>query len=142
MQEILGIVCVLFGAVGWIGQTMSSIDFPLAQRLGLQEKSEDTDALYLLTELNAARWDAVVLWPLILAGILLLLDHPWWPYVSLVAAGIYLDAAGREAAKYVSFSRGGVRTGTAKEKRTAFGFYASMGIIALWLLVYAGWSLS
>ncbi len=141
MQKILGLVCVLFGALGWIGQTISAINFPLAQKLGLQEKSEDTDPLYRMAELNASRWDAVVLWSIIAAGILMLIDHTWWPYVSLVASGIYLDTAGREAAKYLSLLEGGVKTGTAKETRTALSFYGIMAVISLWLMVYAAWSL-
>jgi len=141
MQDLLGVVCVLFGAVGWIGQLISSINFPLAQRLGLQEQTEDTDALYRLAELNAARWDTVVLWSLIAAGILMLIDHNWWPYVSLLAGGIYLDTAGREAAKYLSLSLGGVKTGTPKEKCTAVCFYAIMALIALWVIVHAAWRL-
>ena len=141
MQKILGLVCVLFGAIGWIGQTISAINFPLAQKLGFQEKSEDTDPLYRIAELNAARWDAVVLWSIIAAGILLLIDHTWWPYVSLVASAVYLDTAGREAAKYLSFLKGGIKTGTAKEKRTAFCFFGIMAIISLWLMVYAACSL-
>ena len=141
MQKLLGIVCVFFGALGWIGQTISAMNFPLAQRLGLQEKSADTDPLYRLAELNAAKWDALVLWTLIVAGMLMLFDHSSWPYASLIASGIYLDTAGREAAKYVSLSNGGVRTGTAKERRTAFCFFAVMGAISLWVMVYSAWSL-
>ncbi len=141
MQIILGLVCVLFGALGWIGQTISAINFPLAQKLGLQEQSEDTDPLYRRAELKTARWDAVVLWSMVAAGFLMLFDHAWWPYVSLVASGIYLDTSGREAAKYLSLLGGGVKTGTAKEKRTALSLYGIMAVISLWLMIYAAWSL-
>ena len=30
------------------------------------------------------------------AGLLMLWDHPWWPFAALVAGGVYIDAAGRE----------------------------------------------
>jgi hypothetical protein len=97
--------------------------------------------LYRLAELNAARWDAAVLWSLVAAGILMLLDQKWWPYVALISSGIYLDTAGREAAKYLSLFKGGVKTGTAKEKRIALAFYGIMAAISLWLMVYAVWIL-
>ena len=42
---VLGIICLLFGAIGWGGQVISGINYPLAQRLGLQEKSAGTDPL-------------------------------------------------------------------------------------------------
>ena len=39
-------------------------------------------------EHNAARWDSLVLWIMIAAGALMLLDHSWWPFVGLVAAAM------------------------------------------------------
>ena len=137
MKTVLGVVCVLFGGFGWLGQTISWINFPLAQKLGLQEKSAGTDPLFRLAELNAARWDSCVLWSLIGAGVLMLIDNPWWPHVSLVAGGVYLDTAGREAAKYMSLRNGGVRVGDSKEVKTALFFYGLLAVIALWVIVFA-----
>jgi len=137
MQMILGIVCVLFGALGWTGQLLSAVSFERAQRLGLQEKSEETDLLFRLAERHAAVWDALVLWPMILCGVLILLDHSAWPAAALVAGGIYLDAAGRETAKIRSLSLGGIRIGGPSAKRIQRVFFALMAGLAAWLLVYA-----
>lgn len=142
MQTVLGVVCILFGGFGWAGQLISGINYPLAQSLALQEKSEGMDTLFRLAEINAARWDSFVLWTLAAAGILMLLNNAWWPYVSLVAGGIYLDAAGREAAKCLALRKGGVRIGSPKDLRIAAVFFCIMAAIALWVITYAIWTIA
>lgn len=132
---------MLFGGIGWVGQLISGINYPLAQRLGLQEKSEGTDPLFQRAETNAARWDSFVLWTLLAAGILMLINNHWWPYVSLVAGGIYLDGAGREVAKCISLSKEGIRIGTPKDLKIAAVFFIAMSVIALWVIIYAIWFL-
>lgn len=142
MRIALGVICVLFGGIGWVGQVISGINYPLAQRLGLQEKSEGTDPLFQHAETNAARWDSFVLWTLLAAGILMLANNYWWPHLSLIAGGIYLDGAGREAAKCISLRKGGVRIGTPKDLWVAAVFFLIMATIALWVIIYAIWSLA
>lgn len=142
MRVLLGIVCVLFGGFGWIGQMISGINYPLAQRLNLQEKSQGTDPLFRRAETNAARWDSLVLWALLLAGILMLADNQWWPLVSLIAGGIYLDGAGREVAKCISLRKGGIRIGDAKDLKVAAFFFSLMVIVALWVIIYSLWFLA
>ncbi|MBP7828631.1 MAG: hypothetical protein KA248_01800 [Kiritimatiellae bacterium] len=137
MKTALAIVCILFGALGWIGQVISGMNYGLAQRLGLQEKSEGTDPLFRTAERNAARWDGLVLWTLILAGVLMLFNSPWWPPAALVAGGIYLDTAGREVAKLTSLKRHGVRVGSPANQRTQRFFFTLMAAVALGVLVCA-----
>lgn len=141
MRIVLGIICVLFGGIGWLAQVISGINYPLAQRLGLQEKSEGTDPLFRRAESNTARWDSLVLWTLLAAGILMLTNNYWWPYLSLVAGGIYLDGAGREVAKYISLRKCSIRIGTPKDLRIAAVFFITMVIIALWAIIYSIWFL-
>jgi hypothetical protein len=142
MRLVLGAVAVVFGAFGWIGQGISAISFPLAQRLGLQEKDDVADSLFLDAERNAARWDSLVLWSLPLAGILMLIDNDWWPYVALIAGGVHVDAGGREAAKYLALRKNGVRVGSAKDVRTAVGAYIALIVIGLWMLAFAVWAIA
>jgi hypothetical protein len=141
MRIVLGVVCIVFGTFGWLGQMISAFNFPLAQKLGLQEKDDNTDEAFRHAELHSAKWDVYVLWTLILAGILMLLKDPWWPYVSLIAGGIYIDAAGREMAKFVSLKQSGVRIGSGRDVRIATFFFSLMALIGLWVLVYALWFL-
>ena len=103
MQIILGWILILFPGILFLGQLISSFNFSLAQRLGLQEKPETADPLLLRAERYVAYWDLVTIVWLPVAGILMVVNHPWWPLVSLIGASIYIDAAGREAAKNLSF---------------------------------------
>ena len=137
MLTITGIVCVLFGLVCVVGQLISVVNFPLAQKLGLQEKNDSTDPLYRRLELNTARWDLIVLWTLPAAGVLMLVDHAWWPYLTLVAGGCCIDTAGRETAKVLGLAKQGVRTGSYAETRLFFVFLGAMFLIGVWCVAVA-----
>jgi len=130
-------------ASGWLfvalsllvaGQLVSVVDFGLAQRLGLQEKPEGVDPLLGRLEWGTALWDVLVLWTLPVAGILMLLDHSWWPYVALIGGGVYLDTGGREAVKILALHRHGVRVGGPGQLRLFMGtfvFLAATGCLAV-----------
>ena len=141
MRIVLGIICVLLGGIGWSGQVLSGINYPLAQRLGLQEKSEGTDPLFRRAETNTARWDIFVLWTLWASGILMLTNNPWWQYLSLIAGGIYLDTAGREVAKLLSLSKEGIKIGTSKDLKVAAVTFFSLFVIGIWAIAYSLWFL-
>ena len=128
---------LIVGAIGLIGQLVSAVDFRLAQRLGLQEKDEGTDPLYRRLELHAARWDVIVLWTLPVAGILMLLDHRWWPSAGLLAGGINLDAGGREVAKILGLRAEGVRVGTRREARAGLVAITILALLGLGLGAYS-----
>ncbi len=132
----IGLLCLLFGAFGWFTQLISWTAPALARRLGFQEGERDTDPLYRTAEWWTALWDTLVLWTLAAAGLLIMVRHPFAPWLSLIAAGILLDAGGREAAKYAALRRSGVRTGTPAQLRRAAAAYLSMILLSLILLTY------
>lgn len=127
----------MIGSVGFLGQLVSSVDFQLAQRLGLQERDEETGPLYRRLELNTARWDLFVLWTLPLAGVLMLVGHAWWPYAALVARGVHVDAGGRETAKVLGLRAQGVRIGSAREVRLALVLLPLLTVVGAALVVYS-----
>lgn len=137
VQITIGWVLVLFGGALYIAQMISSYDFSLAQRLGIQEKAENADPLFQRSERYIAYWDLLTLGWLPLAGILMIIDHAWWPIMSLLAGAIYLDTSGREAAKNLSFKHEGVRVGDDKEQRVFFPFYIVMAVIAVVVIAYS-----
>jgi hypothetical protein len=128
VRIILGIVFVLWWLL-YLGQLVSVVNLPLAQRLGLQEKPGSVDSLVTRLELGTARWDLVSLWVLPMAGILMLIDHGWWPVFALVGGGIFVDAGGREAVKLSALRQHGVPIGTPKELRLAMVVYAVLVIV-------------
>jgi len=103
MQEITGWILIIFGGSLYLAQIISSINFSLAQKLGLQEKSETSDPLLLRSERYTAYWNLLTLIWLPVAGYLMIINHYLWPILLLTGGAIYLDTAGREAVKSLSF---------------------------------------
>ncbi len=136
LQIILGLLWLVVGRFFYAGQFVSTVNFPLAQRLGLQEKPENVDPLIRKLEKNAAGWDLLAIWIPPLAGILMLLDHEAWPAMCLVASGIYFDTGGREWAKIRGLRAHGVPVGNDKERKVIFGTFSFFLVTGL-----AGFSL-
>ena len=137
MQESIGWTAVVFGGALYFAQLISSVNFQLAQRLGIQENAEFADPLLQRSERYAAYWDLVTLGWLPLAGALMLADHKAWPMLALLGGAIYLDTSGREAAKILSFRHEGMPMGTEKQQRVFFASYLIMLIIALLMIFSA-----
>ena len=137
MQFILGWGLLVLGGALYLAQVISSVNFRLAQRMGLQEKPEVTASLLQRSERYTAYWDLVSLGWMPLAGFLMIMDHDWWPILSLIAGVVYFDAAGREAAKNITFRHEGLEMGTDKQQILYFGSYVVMVVISLPLIVYS-----
>ena len=137
MQVIIGWTLIIFGGALYLAQVISSVNFQLAQRLGLQEKPETSDALLQRSERYTAYWDLLTLLWLPVAGILMVTNHHLWPVISLIGGTIYLDTAGREAVKNLSFQHEGVKVGTEKERRVFFASYIVMAVIAVIVIIYS-----
>ena len=96
MNIIWGIILILFTLLlCWLGQVINATSPALAAKLGLSEPESDVDPIFFLDGRAEAIWDALILWTLPMAGILLLLDNPSWAYFGLVGGGMYLYFAGR-----------------------------------------------
>ena len=137
MQQLIGWILVIFPGILFFGQCISSVNFSLAQKLGLQENPEESDPLLQRAERYTAYWDLVTLAWLPIAGVLMILDISIWPVVSFFGAAIYLDAAGREAAKNLSFKHEGVRIGPPRQQRLFFATYIVMGILGIIVIAYS-----
>ena len=134
MRIVVGILCSSLWIM-YAGQLISVVNFGLAQRLGLQESPDNTDPLSSGLEMWTARWDLVWLWTLPTAGILMLMDHAWWPYAAMIGGGAYVDTGGREAAKVLGLKQQGVRTGSPGENRLYMIVVTSLVVIGLLAIV-------
>ena len=137
MQIILGWCLLILGGGLYLAQVISSVNFQLAQRLGIQEKPEATDPILQRSERYTAYWDLVTLGWLPLAGILMIINHSWWPVIALIGSSIYLDTSGREAAKNMSLRHEGIKTGTDRQKQWFFISYIVMAVIAIFVIIYS-----
>ena len=112
MHLFWGVVLVVFTLlVCWLGQTISALSPRLAVKLGLTERESDVDPAFYADVRGEAIWDMVILWVLPVAGILLILNSPWWVYFGLVGGGMYLYFAGRGIVVRVVMQRRGIRIG-------------------------------
>jgi hypothetical protein len=107
VQITIGWTCLILGALLYIAQLISSIDFKLAQQLGIQENPEETNSILQTAERYTAWWDLVTLGWLPLAGLLMILESPCWPVVGLVGGAIYFDTSGGKRQKSSVFERRG-----------------------------------
>ena len=130
MRTIIGILS-LPGWLLYIGQLVSVVNFPLAQRLGLQESADSADPMLRPMEFRAAAWDLLWLWTMPSAGILMLAGHEWWPYAAMIGGGAWVDVGGREGAKILGLRKHGVRTGSQGEHNLAMGVYVYFIVVGL-----------
>ena len=133
MRTLVGILCSALWLL-YIGQIISVVNFGLAQKLGLQESPDNADPVFSHLELWAARWDLWWLWTLPTAGILMLINHPWWPYAAMIGGATYVDTGGRETAKVLGLRQQGVRTGSPREHRlviSTFALFLGIGGLAI-----------
>ena len=133
----MGWTFLILGGLLYVAQVISSVNFELAQKLGIQEDADEADSILQTAERFTAYWDLVTLGWLPIAGILMIADHDYWPVVGLIGGAIYLDASGREAAKILSFRKEGVRLGTEQQQRVFFASYLVMAFMGLILIGYS-----
>lgn len=127
MLAAWGIVVVALSLLCWAGQLLSMVAPKAAARASLMEAEADVDPTYWADIRGEARWDALTLWVMVVAGILLMADAGAWPYFALVGGGMYLYFGGRGIATRMIMVR----------ERIAIGAPASVRIGILFLAIWA-----
>ncbi len=130
MNVVGGLVLIALSLLAWGGQTIVWLAPTAGERLGLAEAEDDVDATYWADIRGEAAWDAATLWTLLLAGVLLVVDHDGWAYFGLVGGGMYIYFAGRGIVTRREMLRRGRRIGSPESVRT--------GIVALVIWGVAG----
>jgi hypothetical protein len=137
MNIVWGAILVIISLIGWLGQIISALSPTVATKLGVTEPEADVDPAFYADVRGEAIWDALILWTLPLAGILLILNSPWWPYFGLVGGGMYLYFAGRGIAVRLVMQRRGIRIGKPETLNVAYVFLALWGLVAIITIIMA-----
>ena len=141
MNLIWGAILIIFtGILCWLGQVINASSPSLAVRLGLDEPEADVDSTFFVDGRGEAIWDALILWPLPLAGILLLVNNPLWAYFGLVGGGMYLYFAGRGLVVRLMMQRRGIRIGkpeTVKLFNAILTLWGLIGVVTIIMAVAA-----
>ncbi|MEA2003315.1 MAG: hypothetical protein U9N84_15700 [Actinomycetota bacterium] len=137
MHILWGVVVVALSLLGWGGQAIAWLRPATAVKLTLMESKEDVEPTYWADIRGEAPWDTLTLWPLVVAGILLIVDNPAWAYFGLVGGGAYVYFAGRGIFTRMAMQRRGFRIGAASNVTLGYTFLAIWGVMALITIVAA-----
>jgi hypothetical protein len=137
MNIIWGIILTILSSIAYFGQTITAFWPGTATRLGLAEPEADVDPTFYADVRGEAFWDTVILWNLPVAGILLILNHPLWPYLGLVGGGMYLYFAGRVIVVRKEMRGRSIRIGTPETLKVANIFLTLWGLAAVVTMVMA-----
>ena len=126
-MTVWAIILLLLSLAAWLGQVIVVLAPDLAERWSLVEREFDVDPAFHADARGEALWDALILWTMVVAAVLLLMRHPAWPPFALVGGGAMLYFAGRGIAVRRALARRGIRIGAPASVRLAFA------ALAIWL---------
>lgn len=129
MDVVAGVVVIALSLPCWGGQVVSWFFPSVAQRWKLTEAPESVDPVFAADVRGEARWDAMTLWTMPLAGLLLMVGSEAWSYLGLVAGGMYIYFGGRGIASRMTIKAEGHRIGAPDYLPTAYG------ALAMWTLL-------
>ena len=131
MELLWGSVIVGLGLLAWGGQALSWFAPATAARLGLADAEGSVDAVFWADGRGEALWDALTLWTLPLAGVLLIAGHDAWTWFGLLAGGMYVYFAGRGILTRVELRQRGHRIGEPGTVRLGIVALAVWGVAGL-----------
>jgi len=131
MGVVWGLIVILLGLLCWGGQTISWLAPGAAERWSLTEGEQTVEPVYFRDIRGEALWDALTLWTMPVAGILLVSDNPAWPYFGLIGGGMYAYFSGRGIVVRLGMQRHGFRIGAPANVTIGYAFLAVWGVMAL-----------
>ena len=109
MYLIWGIILVSITLKCWVGQIIIAFSPKIAAKINIFGDESDLNQTYFLDMRGSAIWDALSLWTLPIAGILLILNNSLWAYFGLIGGGMYLYFVGRSIVSHLTMQRHGVK---------------------------------
>ena len=137
MNIIWGIILTIIASLGWLGQVITAFWPETAVSLSFTEPESAVDPAFYADMRGEAYWDTAVLWTLPVAGILLILNSPLWPYFGLIGGGMYLYFAGRGIVVRTVMQQRSIRIGLPKDLKVAAIFLTLWGVTAVITVVMA-----
>jgi hypothetical protein len=126
-----GIVLVVLSLLAWGGQTISWLNPDAAVKLSLMEAEKDVEPTYWADIRGEAAWDALTLWTMLVAGILLITNVDAWAYFGLVGGGMYVYFAGRGIFTRLAMRRRNLRIGAPGSVTVGLTFLALWGLMGV-----------
>ncbi len=143
MVAAIGVVVLIVGLICWIGQSLTFLAPSVAVKLGLLEPEEEMDpTLYIIEARAQGLNDMLLTWTLPLSALLMLLEHPLWPYLGLIGGGIYIYFSGVIILARVFLKRRGMKVGPPSSERAAYVFGVIWILSSLTMIALASAELS
>jgi hypothetical protein len=125
MSTIVGIATLIAGLIAWLGQSLAFLAPAAAVKLGVLEPEEELDPTLYLVEARAMGLSDLLLgWTLPASALLMLLQHPSWPYLALIGSGIFIYFSAVIVLSRVYLKRAGKKVGRPASERAAYAFGA------------------
>ena len=137
MITTIGILVLLLGSFAWIGQSLSFLAPAVATRLGVLEPEGEIDPSLRIIEGKAeGLMDMLLAWTLPASALLMLLDHPSWPFLAIFGGGVFLYFSGLISFSRIYMKAAGKTVGSVASEKAAYlfgGLWAasSIAMIAL-----------
>jgi len=137
MNLIWGIILVSITLKCWVGQIIIAFSPKVAEKIRIIEHEYDVDQTFFVDMRGSAIWDAITLWTLPVAGILLILNNTLWIYFGLVGGGMYIYFVGRSIASHLTMQHHGIKIGTSKKLKVKYMVLSLWGLIAIITIIIA-----
>lgn len=132
MAAAVAVVVLVAGLIAWIGQSVAFLAPGVAVGLGLLEPEEEIDRSLRIIEAKAMGFvDMSLGWTLPASALLMLLNHPAWPYLALLGAGVFIYFSALFILSRVYLKRAGRKVGRQASERAAYAFGAIWILCAL-----------
>ena len=134
MSVLAGIAVIVISLPCWAGQVVSWLAPETARRWKLTESPDEVDPVFHADIRGEARWDALTLWLMPLAGVLLVIGTDTWATVGLVAGGMYVYFGGRGIWTRRTIVASGHRVGDPEYLSVAYGalaVWAALGVAVI-----------
>ncbi len=132
---IWGIILTSATLKVWVGQIIIVLSPKLAEKINIIES--DMDKNYYLDLQVSAVWDAIVLWTLPSAGILLILNNFYWIYFGLIGGGMYIYFVGRTIASNLELYHNKIKIRKSKKVKVKLLILIFWGVIAIVTIILA-----
>ena len=137
-MTVVGILVLVLGLFAWVGQSLSLLAPSLALTLGVLEPEDEMDpALHVIEAKAEAVMDMLLGWTLPAAALLMVLDHPLWPYLALFGSAVFLYFAGLISLSRFFLKRAGRKVGRPAAERAAYLFGGLWALSSVTMIVLA-----
>ena len=143
MSIVVGVVTLIVGLIAWLGQSLAFLAPSTAVSLGVLEPEEEVDSTLYVVEARAMGLSDMLLgWTLPVSALLMLVGHPFWPYLALIGSGVFIYFSAVIILSRVYLKRRGKKVGRPASERAAYVFGAIWIVCSLAMIGLAAAELS